>query len=136
MPLLAILLIIVATVGSEPLDCIMSDPLTNDWSVRGGNCVHGQLDDGHLHFQSSHGRDDRAIISWTSMRSGLHVPAGGNVTMDLKCSSFSFVPGNPEFLFADRTRSIGLISFEATALAFKAGRAVTMEPTYVVPAAG
>ena len=45
-------------------------------------------------------------------------------------------PGNPEFLFADRTRSIGLISFEATALAFKAGRAVTMEPTYVVPAAG
>ena len=47
--------------------------------------------------------------------------------MDLKCSSFSFIAGNPEFLFADRTRAIGLVSFEATTLEFKAGRDIIME---------
>ena len=127
MLLLATIILMRTVAGSDVLACITSDQLIDSWSVRRGDCVHGEPNDGHLHFQSSLLHHNQTTVSWTSMRTGLHVPAGGNITMDLKCSSFSFVPGNPEFLFADRTRATGLISFEATTLQFKAGRDIIME---------
>ena len=129
MRLLALLALMLPVVASDYLDCIMGDQLIDSetWSVRSGDCVHGEPKDGHLHFQSSFSSINQTTVSWTSMRSGLHVPAGGKVIMDLKCTSFSFAPGNPEFLFADRTRAAGLVAYEAAALEYTAGRGNIME---------
>ena len=123
---IGVLLLVVAA-RSDSLECFVGDHLADSWSVRAGDCIQGAPKDGHLHLQQHDSNERVTTMSWTSMRSGLVAPAGGNVTLDLRCSNFMFDPIDHVFLLADRTRAAGTVHKNGTALLLATERDVTME---------